>query len=111
MKRSQVVHLTLLASLAASLTSCSHKPTRYCVDGENRVVDDVDCQQPRSSPFYNSYHWYYIRSRRSAAAGTILTGGSTVVPREGFSRPTTRGVMGSAGEDAAGHGGGEGAGE
>ena len=109
MKRSRVVQLTLVSSIASMLLSCREKPTRYCVDGNQAVVDERKCEQNGPSGVgYTPYHWYYGGARGRLPIGTRLSGGSTVPPEGGFSEPSGRGVIGAAGEDASGgHGGGE----
>jgi hypothetical protein len=113
MKRSHIVRLTLVTSIAA-LTGCGEKSTRYCVDAGNTVVDERKCQD-NSHPVgsYIPYHWNYGGARGYVPLGTRLNGGSTTEPAEGFSSRTSsatvRGVIGGAGE-AVSHGGGSGEG-
>jgi len=109
MKRSQVVHLTLLTSVAAALTGCRDKPTRYCVDANNTVVDERQCEDSRhASGIHAPYHWSYGGAHGFVPVGTRLRGGSPTEPAEGFSSRTssgtTRGAIGGAGE-ANSHGG------
>lgn len=115
MKRSQTVHLTLVASLASLLTSCNQRATRYCVDQNQNVADDQKCEFN-----YQNYHWYYVHRSGSAGVGTHLSGGSVTPPAEGFvSRSgsgdaesgSARGGIGAAGEAASGHGASGSAGE
>ncbi len=115
MKRSQVVQLTIGTSIAAALSGCKEKPTRYCVGAGNTVVDERQCEDDRrTSGSHVPYHWFYGGARGYVPIGTRLTGGSTGEPAEGFSSRTssgtTRGAIGGAGE-AASHGGAGGAGE
>jgi hypothetical protein len=109
MKRSRVVQLTLVSSVASMLLGCREKPTRYCVDENQAVADERKCEQSGpSGGAYGAYHWYYGGARGQVPEGTRLSGGSTVAPEGGFSEPSGRGVIGAAGEDASGgHGGGE----
>lgn len=114
MKRSQVVHLTLITSVAVALTSCRDKPTLYCVDTDNTVVDERQCEDNRpASGGHGSYHWSYGGAHGFIPVGTRLRGGSATEPAEGFSSrvssETVHGGIGGAGE-AASHGvsGGEG---
>jgi len=102
MKRSQIVHLTIVTSIAAALTSCREKPTRYCVDADNTVVDERQCEDGRALGVHAPYHWSYGGAHGFIPVGTRLRGGSTTEPVEGFSSRTSsgtvRGVIGGAGE-------------
>ena len=114
MKRSAAITLTLLTTVISANIACRQKPTRYCVDEKNQVVDDWDCKDQNHPTHSGLYHWYYGGRHGYVPIGTPLSGGSTVEPAEGFSTrvSTARGIFGGAGEAAAGHGGGgEGAGE
>ena len=108
MKRSQIVSLTLVSSVASVLMSCrDQRPTRYCVDDYQSVVDDMQCNNNAGH-----HHWYYGGAHGFVPYGTRLSGGSTMTPRGGFSEAshagTARGGIGGAGEAASGggHGGG-----
>jgi hypothetical protein len=106
MKRSHVVHLTVITSIAAALTSCKEKPTRYCVDADNKVVDECQCEEDcHASGSHPAYHWSYGGAHGFVPTGTRLNGGSTVEPAEGFSSRTSsgtaRGIVGEAGKAAA----------
>jgi hypothetical protein len=113
MKRSSVVNLVLITAVTG-VAGCNSKPTRYCVDSNNSVLDDRDCPKVNAQP--GVAHWYYGGAHGGVPIGTKLNGGTIVEPSEGFSTAdesvTARGVVGEAGESASGHAGsGEGAGE
>lgn len=115
MKRSHTIHLTIVTSLAAALTGCQEKSTRYCVDADNKVVDERQCKDEQR-PSGSLYHWYYGGAHGFIPIGTRLRGGSTVEPAEGSSNHssegTVRGGIGSTGEAVSSGGSGEaGAGE
>jgi hypothetical protein len=114
MKRSKAIQTSIVASVAATLLSCegTPPPTRYCVDQQQRVLDDRECQQTTSG----GHVWYYGRSGY-VPTGTRISGGSFQTPSEGFTSNsvsaeggTVRGGIGASGEAAAGHASG-GAGE
>lgn len=117
MKRSRAIQLTLVTSMTSLLVSCDNRPTRYCVDENQNVTDDRNCDNPyyTSTP-YHRYHWYYGGAHGPLSNGTHLSGGSVYAPREGFvsrsassGEVSARGVIGHAGEAASGgHGGGVG---
>ena len=110
MKRSRTIQLTLVASAAAVLAGCSEKPSRHCVDANNRVVDDKYCGGNGGVPGHTGgFVWYYGGPRGYIPFGTPMTGGSLspqAAPSAGAG--TTRGVVGGSGEAASGgaHGSG-----
>lgn len=114
MKRSHAVQLTLVTSVASLLLSCDDRQARYCVDQNQNVAEDSNCEPlPHAG-----YHWYYISSRGPFANGAHLSGGGYVQPPGGYLSgsgvvaASERGVIGGAGEHASAHGGGgEGGGE
>jgi hypothetical protein len=97
LKRPQIIQLTIVTSVAASLLSCSggNPPTRYCVDQNQTVADERDCEN--STP---GHHWYYGGPSGYVPSGTRISGGSTEVPSQGFTTPsgTVRGGIGASGE-------------
>lgn len=102
LKRSKTIQLGLVCTVAAGLLACDDRPTRYCVDGNDQVQDELNCAPGHAG------HWYY--GHGGYTTGARVSGGSTTVPSEGFSTPsgTVRGGIGEAGEAASsgGHGGG-----
>jgi hypothetical protein len=110
LKRSRVVELTLVSSMAAMLIGCRDRPTQYCVDESQAVVDEKNCVAGNGG-----YHYYYGGGHGFMPYGTRLSGGSTTAPSEGYTTAsgTVRGGIGGAGEAASGGhgGGGDGAGE
>jgi hypothetical protein len=116
-KRSRSIQLTIVTSLASALISCEQRATRYCVDQNQRVMDDKLCEQSQPGPGFHYYHWYYGGARGRVPVGTQLSGGSYSAPSRGFVTPgqpengTVRGVFGRAGAAASGGHGEAGAGE
>jgi len=110
MKRSQAIQLSIVTSVAATLLSCDGTPpTRYCVDQDQRVLDERACQQPTTGGHY----WYYGGRTGYVPTGTRITGGSFETPSEGFTTSsgsvvggTVRGGIGASGDAAAAHAGG-----
>lgn len=94
MRRSREVHLTLLASLALTLTAC--KPEhRDCVDAQSRKLPDSACQAtPGSTGYVAGAHYWYGGASGGHVGDTVIGGSS--VSRGGFG-----GIGGSE------HGGGE----
>jgi hypothetical protein len=89
MRRSREVPLTLLAAVALSMTACRDEPQR-CVDAQNRLLPDSNCQL--GSP--SGAHYIY-GGATGGHIGDSVIGGS--VSRGGF------GAIGGSG----GEGGGE----
>jgi hypothetical protein len=116
-KRSRSIQLTIVTSLASALISCEQRVTRYCVDQNQRVVDDKLCEQSQPNPGLPYYRWYYGGARGSVPLGTHLSGGSYFAPARGFVTPaeadngTVRGIFGRAGAAASGGHGEAAAGE
>ena len=108
MKRSRSVELFLVVSAAAAMTGCSSERER-CVDGNNNIVEDRNCQGPTTGV----YHWYYGGSSSGGAVGSHVSGGSTTPGAGDADSATSHGVIGGAGEahGAGGEGQGGGGGE
>lgn len=118
MKRSSTVTIGLVAALAASLASCGQsnatQPTHQqtCVDAQNKAVDPKLCEGVRTAGGgggFMPYHWYYMPWTGSSypAYGTMMTGGSNIMPSGGGtsvvrSGSVSRGGFGSSFSGGAG---------
>ncbi len=104
--------------MAAALTGCHSRTSRYCVDATPSVADDQDGERKRAG-----HHWYFVNGYRAVRNGTRLQGGSTAPPVSGFRSQSSgategggaeegagsvRGGIGAAGEAAGAHGAGGG---
>ena len=89
MRKSKDVQLTLLASVALTLTACRSTP-RNCVDAQNRLLPDSACH---SSSGVTGAHFLYGGSS-GGHVGDAVVGGSV-----------TRGGFGATGEAGGGEGG------
>lgn len=87
MRRSKEVNLTLLASLAVTLTACTPEH-RDCVDAQGRKLDDSVC---RASAPIGGAHYIYGGSS-GGHVGDYVIGGST------SSHSILRGGFGAHGE-------------
>ena len=87
MRKSREVHLTLLASLAVTLTACTpeHKD---CVDAQGHILADSACRA--SAPVGGAHYIYGGRS--GGHIGDTVIGGST------SSHSIVRGGFGAHGE-------------
>jgi hypothetical protein len=91
MRRSREVHLSLLASLAVSLTACTPEH-RDCVDGQGRKLDDSVCRAPAA---VGGAHYIYGGSS-GGHTGDYVIGGSSA------SHSILRGGFGAHGEAGGG---------
>jgi len=80
MRRSKEIKLTLLASVALTLTAC-HDEHRDCVDSQNRMQPDSYCQDTNSHYYGGGYHYLY-GGRSGGHIGDSVVGGN--VSRGGF---------------------------
>ncbi|MFP5234690.1 MAG: hypothetical protein ACLGSD_02210 [Acidobacteriota bacterium] len=80
MRRSREVPLTLLASLAFTVTACRDQP-RNCVDGNNRLLPASACRAGSSGAFVPGAHYVYGGSSGGHVGDTVV--GSSVT-RGGF---------------------------
>ena len=78
MRRSREVHLTLLAAIALSMTACQDD-TAHCVDSQNRILPDDNCQ----STYRGTTGAHYVYGGSSGGrVGDAVVGSS--VTRGGF---------------------------
>jgi hypothetical protein len=87
MRKSKEVHLTLLASLAVTVTACTPEH-RDCVDAQSRLLPDSSC---RASAPVGGAHYIYGGSS-GGHTGDYVIGGST------SSHSVLRGGFGGHGE-------------
>lgn len=124
MRRSGAVPLTLLATAAlATAPGCNDHPreVRNCVDAENHIVRDSQCNPPPSPAGSGGGGYHYVYggasgesvgdtveggSREPGADAEVFSGESGAVVRGGFGS----GESGGRGSEGGGHGG-EGGGE
>lgn len=111
--RSQAVPVVLLGAMALAFTACDNGQVRRCVDVNNNVVNDVQCQNTDRSFGSTAYHssrpyfWYYGGS--GINGGRTLAGGSYDADGSGTNRSATSsgartgaGAGGSIGDAAGG---------
>lgn len=80
MRRSREVPLTLLASLALTVTACRDQ-RRDCVDAQNHLLPSSACQTGSSGGYVPGAHYVYGGSSGGHVGDTVV-GGS--VSRGGF---------------------------
>lgn len=76
MRKSREVQLTILAAIALSMTACHDEP-RNCVDSQNRLLPDANCQTGTSGARY------VYGGSSGGHVGDAVVGGSSV-SRGGF---------------------------
>jgi hypothetical protein len=74
-RRSRDVALVVVPLLAAAVTGCGGSDTAYCVDQNNDVVENRNCDGLGTPGFF----WYYGAGVGAARIGTKLKGGERVV--------------------------------
>ncbi|HEY3704264.1 MAG TPA: hypothetical protein VGL22_04335 [Terracidiphilus sp.] len=87
MRKSREIHLTLLASLAVTLTACTPEP-KDCVDAQSRKLPDSACQ---ASSRYGGAHYIYGGSSGGHSGDYVIGGSSS-------SHSILRGGFGAHGE-------------
>lgn len=116
MKKSRVVKLGLLLSMAASLAACRQGPAvaQRCVSDDGTVVKDWNCDDEDSRRASGSgvyvphYHWYY---GGYGNLGTRVGGGSYTEPQgAAIMRPNSGGAVVKGGSSIRGFFGGTGSG-
>jgi hypothetical protein len=106
-KRSTQVSVTILATLALTvaptLAACrGSRPAEalHCVDANNRVADESNCQQKdrAGGTGFFPYFWYYGGSRGLPNGATVTGGGYDPDPGRSYTSPggTQRGGFGSS---------------
>jgi hypothetical protein len=73
-RRSRDVALVVVPLLAAAVTGCGGNDTAYCVDRNDQVVENRNCDGLGNPGFF----WYY-GGAGGARVGTRLSGGDRVV--------------------------------
>jgi hypothetical protein len=114
-RRSRDVALVAVPLLAASFTACGGDDTAYCVDKNDRIVENRLCDDERFGIGESAYFWYYGGHVASGGfvRGAHLTGGDRIstanitenVRRGGFgvtSRSASSGVGRATGTSGSG---------
>jgi hypothetical protein len=115
--RSTSVKLLIVPLLAGAFTGCAgeEQETAYCVDDNNTVVDNANCDDDRVNP---GFFWFFGGFGAARIGQTLPRGGERIrasdktalARRGGFgSRSSSRGVgrpVGSAGGTGGGFTGG-----
>lgn len=89
MRKSKEVQLTLLAAIALSMTACQDE-RRDCVDGQNRLLPNANCQAGTGGA-----HYVYGGSSGGRVGDSVV--GASSVSRGGFGG-TGGGHAGAGGE-------------
>lgn len=74
-RRSRDVALVVVPLLAAAVTGCGGTDTAYCVDQNDNVVENRNCDGLGTPGFF----WYYGAAGGAARVGSHLKGGDRVV--------------------------------
>lgn len=119
LKKFEEVSLTAVLAVAATLSACSEpsRPTRICIDDQERRIPDGTCATSNGGGAGGSSRWYFLSSRQVSDEGTPALGEQaqhgSYTPEGGVAYGEApeggiaRGGFGGAGEgDGGGHGGG-----
>lgn len=85
MRRSKAVPIATLAALALAFGACGDddEETAYCVDEQNEVVDNSECDR-RSGAYGGGFFWLFLASNRlggrTPTAGQRLPAGERIDP-------------------------------
>ncbi len=90
-RRSRDVALVVVPLLAAAVTGCGGNDTAYCVDQNDQVVENRNCDGLGNPGFF----WYYGAGAAGTRIGTKLTGGDKVVSTD-IGENVKRGGFGSS---------------
>ena len=113
MKKSRGITLTIMATLAAAcadgrsgqssdgtVTFTAADTVRRCVDGEQRIVSDSLCTQPRTGGGFYPYFFYFGGRTFTQGGSAYVAGGSRTMPA--IRGPVTRGGIGATSRARAG---------
>lgn len=102
MHRSRNVNLAVVSALAALVSGCVHqkKESVYCVDKQQRVVENQNCRDEYRSGYYS---YWYGPVGRTYTRGQVVSGGTTIdasnksanASRGGFGATSGSGVGGT----------------
>src|SRR5688572_30093179 len=83
-----------------TVTFTAADTVRRCVDGEQRVVSDSLCTQPRSGGGFYPYFFYFGGRTLTQGGSAYVVGGSRTMPS--VRGPVTRGGFGATGRARTG---------
>ena len=87
MRRSRSVPIATLSAIALAFAACGddEEETAYCVDEENRVVDNANCDRVSNAPG-GGFFWLFLAGNRLGgrvpAPGQRLPAGERIHPSD-----------------------------
>ena len=93
MRKSRAVPIATLSALALAFSACGEDETAYCVDEENRVVDNNECDRVQNNPG-GGFFWLFLAGNR--LGGRTPTRGERLPPAERI-HPSNRAALQSKG--------------
>jgi hypothetical protein len=97
-RRSRDVALVVVPVLAAAFAGCGgNNDSAYCVDKNDRIVENRSCDSANNGGFF----WYYGAGGSRFTPGTRLTGGDRVVSTD-IATNARRGGFGSGSSSRSG---------
>jgi hypothetical protein len=83
MRRSRAVPIATLSAIALAFSACGEEETAYCVDDDNRVVDNSECDRVQNNPG-GGFFWLFLAGNRfggrAPAPGQRLPAGERIHP-------------------------------
>ena len=64
MRRSRAVPIATLSAIALAFSACGEEETAYCVDEENRVADNAECDERYAGGTHGGFFWLFLSGNR-----------------------------------------------
>ena len=84
MRRSRAVPIATLSAIALAFSACGEEETAYCVDEENRVADNAECDERYNSGTHGGFFWLFLAGNRlgnrTPTRGERLPAGERIHP-------------------------------
>lgn len=64
MRKSRTVPIAALSALALAFSACGEEETAYCVDEENRAVDNANCDDEYNASGTPGFFWLFLAGNR-----------------------------------------------
>ena len=101
MRKSRAVPIATLSAIALGFSACGGEDeTAYCVDEENRVVDNDECDDRYHGTSHGGFFWLFLASNRLGRTPTpgqrLPTDGAQRVPSNDRATLQSKGGFGSS---------------
>ena len=102
MRKSRAVPIATLSAIALGFSACGgdEDETAYCVDEENRVVDNEECDDRYNGTSHGGFFWLFLAGnrlgRRPAPGQRLPSDGAQRVPSNDRATLQSKGGFGSS---------------